>query len=213
MRARMGMLAGVLSAAASVGCQAGSTGEARVVRAPISSPPAEVMTVAAVATTAAPVAPPPPPACPSGATWVADRGRCVIYVPVQRPPAVPLDVAHMPDPCGAGTATSDPGLSGCDPDAMGDRIAPSTDIERGYATAAVQRTDVSACAPPGQTTRKVRVEVTFAADGQARTVTLPAEISGTPVGACVERRLRAVHTDPLRHPPRDHLTVSADLAL
>jgi hypothetical protein len=111
MRARMGMVLGLLSAAAGASGCAYDVPVQRV----------QSVTIPVVATAQA------PPVCPDGAAWEADRDRCVIYTPVQRVAAPPLDLAHMPDPCGIGSSPADPGLDACDPEAVVDHRAPPGD--------------------------------------------------------------------------------------
>jgi hypothetical protein len=72
--------------------------------------PVQSVTIPAVASAQA------PPVCPDGATWETERRACVLYESVQHRPMPPLDLSHMPDPCGLGGSPNDPGLDACDPD-------------------------------------------------------------------------------------------------
>jgi hypothetical protein len=115
MRARIVWQVGVSLAVAAWGCAAATPG-ATSTFVPLASGPPAVQSVS-IPVTAEEKA---PPVCPEGAAWEPERGDCVRYLAVQHPAMPELDLAHMPDPCGAGPATTDPGLSDCDPDAMGD---------------------------------------------------------------------------------------------
>jgi len=133
-------------------------------------------------------------ACPPGSHPVIDL--CV----ADGPPIPKWEPRGNGDPCAAWNRP-ELGLENCDPQNEGD---PDMDHERGaiIRTLADTKVDIAKCKTPRGPHGAGHVEITYAMDGQAtsaRVVGAPYE--GTPSGACIAARFRAVKAPAFKKKP------------